>query len=327
MICILSYCNTTRKKKQLSSLLQSLKINLPEQKIIVYSHYKNVEPQYYDQSDYYIYDYSNPKSTKSFCDWIVVNHQKRKFYRWGSDWGFAVFQMIRRSSMFIKAISDEGCLFLNYDVDPTKLDNIDILQKASCLKSDQIGVFSLWGGSIYRFNMACFYLDLPKIENAFFEKINHVRYNAYNSVLIPEDIFKIIIDDFYVGKYSTAGGIPLTFSESSRHLVPGSLLNKFFSTLLPSRNNLANDKRKCLAAWNCTEIIETIAIKINGKEFILQNQIQGENRFRSFFSPLPDINPIDKIEIIAVNQEQILPSEILEGLDEDYWSNNYHEDI
>ena len=101
MITILSYCDTNEKKNQLSNLITSLKIKFPEKKILVYSHYQDLEPKYYKGTDYYIFDITNPISTKSFTDWIYVYHQYKKFHRSGIDCGFAVMQMIKRACLFL----------------------------------------------------------------------------------------------------------------------------------------------------------------------------------------------------------------------------------
>jgi light-regulated signal transduction histidine kinase (bacteriophytochrome) len=85
MITILSYCDTKEKKNQLLNLITGLKIKFPEKKILVYSHYQNLEPIYYKGTDYYIFDITNPISTKSFSDWIYVYHQYKKFYRSGDE--------------------------------------------------------------------------------------------------------------------------------------------------------------------------------------------------------------------------------------------------
>lgn len=327
MVCILSYCNTTRKKKQLSSLVQSVKINHPDQKILVYSHYGNVEPEFYSGADYYIFDHSNPKSPKSFCDWILVHHQGKKFYRWGSDWGFAVLQMTKRASLFMKSIGDEGCFFLNYDADPSALSENRILEESKNLSLDQIGVFSHWGKATAQFNLTCFYLDLPKIQEDFFREITAERYNSFSTSIIPEEIFRIIIDEDFKDRYVISKAVPSTFSESSRHLPPESSLNRFFGTLLPTRNNLADDKRKCLGAWNCTERIESMTVIIEGTMYLLFNEIAGDNGNVSFFSHLPDLVLVESITVLKINSETIEPSYSIEGLDDLYWQSNYHEFI
>ncbi len=327
MICILSYCNTTKKKTQLFDLIQSIKENYPGQKILVYSHFQNIEPEYYSGADYYIFDHTNPKSPKKFCDWLIIPHQGKKFYRWGSDWGFAVLQMMKRASLFIKSISEEGCLFLNYDSDPTKLRENEMLKLSGNLDNNQIGIFAPWGKSQSQFNMTCFYLDLPKIETSFFKEITLDWYNSFSGSIIPEGIFKLLVDKKYPGGYIMSFAIASTFSEVSRQLPIDSPLNKFFGNLLLTRNNGGSDRRKCLAAWNTTKKINQMEVAISAEKFLLQNEVGGENGNLSFFSHLPEEYPVDSISVLAIDGEKINPPHLIEGLDDNYWDSNYHETV
>ena len=325
MIVILSYCDTKDKKERLSSLIDSLKKKYTDQKILVYSHYQKIEPEYYTQSDYYIFDHTNPVSKKGFADWIGPIHQRKIFYRWGEDWGLAVLQMIKRSSLFIKTMSFEGCLFLNYDSDPFGLETFAFLEKSRELKDYQIGIFCPWGGGT-SLSLTCFYLDLPKIDSRFFEKITLEKYMSFPGSLTPEEIFKSLIEEEFSDRYvlSDRGLLPQV-SGASRELPSGSPLTKFFGTLLPSRNNLPDDKRKCLAAWDCTERIDRMEIEIGGGRYSIYNEIEGENGNLSFFSHLPDLPLIESIEVTSINDEKINPHYLIENLDPGYWNRNYHE--
>jgi hypothetical protein len=328
MIVILSYCDTKDKKERLSSLIDSLKKKYTDQKILVYSHYQKIEPEYYTQSDYYIFDHTNPVSKKGFADWIWPIHQGKKFYRWGEeDWGFAVLQMIKRSSLFIKSISPEGCLFLNYDCDPSGLENFTVLEKSKDLEDSQIGVFCLWGGGP-SLSLTCFYLDLPKIDSKFFESITFERYMSFSGYLLPEDVFKSLMEEEFSGRYVTSSqGLPSQVSGASRGLPTESSLTKFFGTLLPSRNNFPDDKRKCLAAWNCTERVDRMGILIEDTQYFIYNEVEGENGNLSFFSHLPDLPQIEAIKITSINDEEIDPPYLIGNLDPGYWNRNYHEQV
>lgn len=92
MITIISYCDTIQKKEQLRSLILSIRQKKPSEEILVYSHYQDLEPHWFSGANYYIFDYTNPKSKKTYCHWTTMPLQSKKFYRWGDDWGFAVFQ-------------------------------------------------------------------------------------------------------------------------------------------------------------------------------------------------------------------------------------------
>jgi len=325
MIVILSYCDTKDKKERLSSLIGSLKKKYEDQKILVYSHYQKIEPEYYTQADYYIFDHTNPISGKGFADWIWVTHQGKKFYRWGGDWGFAVLQMIKRSSLFLKSTTPEGCLFLNYDSDPSGLGNFTLLEKAKDLKDSQIGVFCPWGEGT-SLSLTCFYLDLPKIGIEFFERITIERYMSFPESLIPEEIFKLLVEEVFPDGYEISeGGLMSCVSGMDRGISSESPLAKFFGNILPTRNNLSDDKRKCLAAWDCTERIDRIGIEIEGKGYSIYNEVEGENGNLSFFSHLPNLTQIESIKVNSVNDEVINPPYLIEDLDSDYWDRNYHE--
>jgi hypothetical protein len=327
MIVILSYCDTKDKKERLSSLINALKKKYSDQKILVYSHYQKIEPEYYTQADYYIFDHTNPVSKKGFADWIWVTHQGKKFYRWGEDWGFAVLQMIKRSSLYVKSMSSEGCLFLNYDSDPCGLESFNFLEESKNLKDYQIGIFCPWAGGS-PLSLTCFYLDLPKIETEFFQKITMEKYMSFSGSLIPEDVFRSLMEEEFSGRYVVSNmGIPSQVSSADRELPTESTLTKFFSTLLPSRNNFTDDKRKCLAAWNCTERVDRMGIEIEGTQYSIYNEVEGENGNLSFFSHLPELSQIESIKVTSINNEEIDPPYLIENLDPGYWNRNYHAQV
>jgi hypothetical protein len=327
MICILSYCDTKHKKVQLSNLLVSLKEMYPTQKILVYSHYKNLEPNYYSDADYYIFDYTNPQSSRHIVDWLIVRPHNKKFYRIETDWGLAVLQMIKRSSLFIKSISDEGCLFLNYDIDHNLIKNNDYILKVKNIDKDHVGLFSHWGNSKTSLSLTCFYLDLPKIDTDFFNKITEQRYNSYPTQLISEDIFKRIVDETYENKYSITERIPTTISGASRSLPTDEPLRKFFGTIYPSRNDYPNDVRKCLVAWDCKIFVDKIEVQIDNKNYIIINEMTDESKNTSFFAHLPKEFNSQKFTIISVNNEKLDQPYLFDKLDEIYWKKNYHEQV
>jgi hypothetical protein len=325
MITILSYCDTTDKKERLSFLISELKKRYNDQKILVYSHYRNLEPKYYSLADYYIFDHTNPTVNKILGDWVAIESQKKKFYRWGEDWGFAVLQMIKRSSFFIKSISSEGCLFLNYDSDPYGFESLNFFEMAERLEDSQIGIFCPWGPET-QISLTCFYLDLPKIKNSFFEKITADAYVGFPCTLTPEGIFKLLVDEEFSGRYLMSEGISPQVSSVDRGVPFGCQLHNYFNTILPTRNNLPGDERKCLAAWNCKERINLMGIEIEGNNYTIHNEISGENGDISFFAHLPDVSKVEEIKIVLVNGIEIDPPYLIENLDPGYWSRNYHEE-
>lgn len=327
MVCILSYCDTKEKKTQLSDLIGKLKLMYSNQKILVYSHYQNIEPEYYTKADYYIFDYSNPESTRHIIDWLIVRPHHKKFHRIGSDWGLAVLQMIKRSSLFIKSISNEGCFFLNYDINHNLIQNYDYIKKSKELSSEQIGIFSHWGTSTISFSLTGFYLDLPKISSSFFENITSQKYHGYPIQLIPEDIFKKIVDEQFENRYIMSEKIPTTISGSSRSLPKDHPLREFFSTICPTRNNFPNDLRKCITLWDCKNFIEDIEIQFNNKSYIITNEISGEDKNTAFFAHLPKDFKSNNILLTKINSVEIETPYLMDGLDDIYWKKNYHDEV
>lgn len=327
MITILSYCDTNEKKNQLLNLITGLKSNFPERKILVYSHYQNLEPLYYKGADYYIFDITNPISTKVFSDWIYVYHQCKKFYRTGVDYGFAVIQMIKRSCLFLLSIGVKENLIINYDCSVDEIENISSIQ----IDDDKIGAFSFWGPGNENnpnpaINLTLMYLKISDIGKDFFESLTYEKYMSYDSSIIPESIFGKILNENFKDRWSL-NDIKLnpTISLTDRKQVPSEhQLSNYFSTVLPTRNNFPGNNHKCLAIWTCTEKVNNIVVNINNTQYTLYNEIEGEYSEESFFSHLPGGISIEEITLLSVNSKEIEPYHI-DGLNEIYWKSNYHE--
>lgn len=320
MITILSYCNTVEKKKQLQNLILSIKGKKPNEEILVYSHYQDLEPEWWRGSNYYIYDFTNPKSNKIFFDWVIITAQNKKFYRCGDDWGFAVLQMIKRASLFLLNIGVSKTTIINYDVDPSCVDEINFPD----LQENEIGAFCPWGDDPSRCNLTYMHLDLSKIGKQFFESITWEKYHSFESSKIPESIFYDLITQNFEFNWKKIQSLKLTLSEANRHLEEGHPLSKYCTTILASRNNFQGNHHKCLSIWNCKMKISQIEVEISGTKFKLFNEVQGDNSCKSFFSHLPGGITIDKITILQINDDTITPYE-MDGLNEDYWNKNFHE--
>jgi hypothetical protein len=326
MFTILSYCNTQEKKDQLLRIVTSLKIKFPEREILVYSHYQNLEPEYYKGANYYIFDFSNPIADKLLYDWIYVYHQSKKFYRGGFDYGFAVIQMIKRSCLYLLNLGVKETTVLNYDCSVEDLDNINLMEKSE----DGIGSFSFWGphgGNDLNpaVSLTYMHLKISDIGRDFFESLTHENYMSYDPALTPENIFWRILNERFKGRWSLiTHKISSIISGASRELPVQHYLRNYFSTILPTRNNFGVNKDKCLAIWNCKSKIIQIEIIINGNKYVMHNEIEGDYSEMSFFSHLPKGIEIWEIILLSINLEKIEPY-IIEGLDEDYWRLNYHE--
>jgi hypothetical protein len=326
MFTILSYCNTQEKKDQLLSLVTNLKIKFPDMEILVYSHYQNLEPEYYRGANYYIFDFSNPVVNKFLYDWVYVYHQSKKFYRGGFDYGFAVIQMIKRSCLYLLNLGIKETTILNYDCSIEDLDNINLMER----NEDSIGSFTFWGphggnDSNPDIGLTYMHLKISDIGREFFESLTYEKYMSYGSSLIPENIFGRILNERFKGQWSLiTHKISSIISGSSRELPAGHYLRNYFSTILPTRNNFEENKDKCIAIWNCKFRIEKIDISISGNRYTLKNEIKGDYSDISFFSHLPKLILVEKIELLSINSEEV-DLYTIEGLDEEYWMLNYHE--
>jgi hypothetical protein len=326
MITILSYCDTKEKKNQLLNLITGLKIKFPEKKILVYSHYQNLEPIYYKGTDYYIFDITNPISNKSFSDWIYVYHQYKKFYRSGTDYGFAVMQMIKRSSLFLLSMGVKENLIINYDCSVDDIENISSIQ----VEDNKIGSFSFWGPGNENnpnpaINLTFMYLKISDMGKEFFESITYEKYMSYDTSIIPESIFGRIINESFRDRWVlNEKGMRSTMSIADREIPNDHQLRNYFSTILPTRNNFPGNNHKCLAMWTCVEKINNIVININNTLYTLYNEIEGEYSEKSFFSHLPGGLDIEEITLLSINSKEIEPYSI-GGLNDIYWISNYHE--
>lgn len=318
MIVILSYCDTPVKKKQLSDLINEIKFQHPQEEILVYSHYANLEPEYYKGCNYYIFDYTNPISEKSFADWVHVSHQSKIFYRWGLDYGFAVLQMIKRTCIYLSNIGHNKVSIINYDLSVDEVKKIQFPE----LSDEQVGAFANWGNNPHAINLTYMFLDLSKFDVNIFKSITYEKYKSYSSDLLPEAIFYHIISEFFQTNWKSIGGLKLCLSSASRMLPENHYLTKYFHTILPTRWNLPENKRKCIGMWDCINKIHNVEVSINGINFILKNEVEGENSNSSFFSHLPTDN-CQEITLISINDEKIQPY-VISDLDENYWKRNYH---
>jgi hypothetical protein len=326
MFTILSYCNTKEKKEHLLNLITNLKVKFPEREILVYSHYQNLEPEYYKGANYYIFDFSNPIANKKIYDWVYIHHQSKKFYRGSWDYGFAVIQMIKRSCLYLLNIGVNETTILNHDCSVEELDNINLIEK----NGNKIGSFSFWGpnggnGPEPSISLTFMYLMISDMGRDFFESLTYEKYMSYECTLLPEDIFGRILNEKFKDRWSIIKNkISSIVNGADRKLPSGHYLREYFDTIILTRNNFEENKDKCLAIWDLKRKIELVDVSINGNRYTLRNEIHGEYSNYSFFSLLPEKDPIEKIELLSVNSEEIEPY-IIDGLDENYWEFNYYE--
>ena len=326
MITILSYCDTQQKKDQLLNLITGLKSKFPEKEILVYSHYQNLEPMYYKGANYYIFDFTNPISTRGLSDWIYVYHQSKKFYRGGLDFGFAVIQMIKRSCLFLLSIDIKETTILNYDCSVDDLDNINLIK----VDDGNIGAFSFWGPNNENnpnppINLTFMYLKISDMGKEFFESLTYEKYMSCDSKLIPESIFGTILNESFKDRWSIIkNGIKPTISGADRNLPIDHYLRSYFSTILPTRNNFSGNRHKCLAIWTTKDKINQIVVNINNENYTLYNEIEGVYSNESFFSHLPGGITFEEITLLSINSEKIEPY-TMSGLNDIYWESNRHD--
>ena len=176
-------------------------------------------------------------------------------------------------------------------------------------------------------SLTCFYLDLPNIKTEFFDKFSSEKYHSYPISLIPEDIFKLLVDEDFSGRYSVTERIPTTVSGSSRALPKDNYLTKFFTAIFVSRNDSPNDKRKCLVTWDSKTLVEKIGVEFDGKQYELVNENETNHRDKAFFADLPEEFSSETISIISVNDEKINTPYKIQGLDSFYYMCNYHQSL
>lgn len=314
-ITILSYCDTIEKKLLLKSMITRLKYLYPESAVLVYSHYPKVEPEYYEQADYYIYDHTNPISPRVFYDWIYIPQIGVKFYRGGNDFGFAVIQMIKRSALFLDSIGIESSLYLNYDMDIDVSDTIKLIDISESL-IDHLGIFTKWGDD--QFSLCYFWLDIKRIGRSFFESLDMDKYLSYDTSFIAEKIFHEIMTEG-LGSRCLRLDVPLhgKISGATREVEDGADIKRYFSTMVATRSTY--DKSNHLAIWDSKVEIESLLVDIDG----LQTEIINELENKWFFMCKLPVNEISEISILKVNSNLIEPYTMC--LDQKYWKRNIHE--
>lgn len=320
-IAILSYCDTATKKEMLRSLIARAKQLYPDRAVLVYSHWGGLESEYYDQADYYIFDKSNPiPEAKMINDWVYIPGLGKKFYRTGLDYGLAVIQMIKRSSLFLLNAQIDKCLFLNYDIDLDSADRIPMLEIEDYLTDRQLGMFSTWGTcEEEEFSMCSFWMNIKDMGREFFESITEEKYLSYGTSYIGERIFCSILRERF-GEMLIVLKDPLLakFSQMSRRLPDYSGdLKKLLNTAVATR--CGDTGEKFLAAWDCSERISSISVEIGGTALELPNECASES---CYMAKLPQ--ETKEIKFLAVNSTALQTQYSMEGLSDEYWKRNNH---
>lgn len=326
-ITILSYCDTTFKKELLQSLIKRVKMLYPSHKVLVYSHYPNVEPKYYEQSDYYIYDNSNPQSPREFYHWTFIPQIGKKFYIRNDDFGLAVIQMIKRSSLFLDSIGIENSLFLNYDMNLDEATSIKLIDISEFLITNN-SIFTPWGPN--EFSLCYFWLNIKSIGRDFFNSITKEKYLSYDTSFIAERIFREIMTEGighgclflntslngrgfseFGGKVS---GVSRKINPDNQSIEICDYFETIFGTLDP------DTKEKYITIWGAKVPIESITIEIDNIEYLINNELENKN---FLLSKLPDVN-IEEIKITSVNSIALKSTYTMESLSESYWIRNFH---
>jgi hypothetical protein len=310
-------------------MIERVKVLYPDNLILVYSHYAGVEEEYYESADYYIYDYSNPTSPRNFYDWTYIPQIDRKFISYNDDFGLAVIQMIKRSALFMYSLKIETSLFLNYDMDIDEIDNLKMLEISNYLVN-HLAIFNVWGDHISRqrpvtieqFSLCSFWLNIKEIGRNFFESITREKYLSYNESFISERIFYEIFTEAFGQKCLVIRGeLGGKISGAGRSVDESSCLSKYFDSLVASKSKESG--KKTIAAWsnltknsNITNV-ESIVVEIDGKEFVMINELEDK---RFFFSPLPE-EETTEIKIKKVNND-ILESPHSIYISFNHWNRN-----
>jgi hypothetical protein len=305
-IVILSYCDTEKKKRKMMELTDAVKEAHPEEKIVIYSHYMDIDPSFIEKADYYIFDKENPIIERNFTlfDWITLPNIGKRVYRKISDYGYSVLLMIKRSLAFLKGIGEERALFLNYDVIP---DDIP-------LENIRGNKFCEWGKE--GLSLCHFTIEISSCQ-PIIDIITEERYR--NTDKIPESIWKDMVLDAYGDIEIIEGHVRMSESTTSRDVEAEKRESLGFTSLQP----LMFDGKKSIAIWGCKSRIESIEIKCDdGKIYTLQNEC-GSNH--EFFNST-DID-FSYFEIERINGKATDHRYISENLDSRYWEGNWAADI
>lgn len=319
-ITILSYCDTTFKKEVLQSLIKRAKLLYPNHEVLVYSHYPDVEPKYYEQSDYYIYDNSNPQSPREFYHWTYIPQIGKKFYRRNDDFGLAVIQMMKRSALFLDSLGIESSLFLNYDMNIDEVTSIKMIDISEYLTT-HTGIFTTWGPD--QFSLCYFWLNIKSIGRDFFNSITKEKYLSYDLSFIAERIFREIMEEgigngCLVLNTNLSGKVSGVSRKINSNDEENTEICEYFETILATLDSDTGEKY--ITIWNAKVPIESIVIEIDNIEYVINNDLEYKN---FLFSKLPDVN-IEEIKITNVNSVTLNSPYIMEKLSESYWTRNFH---
>ena len=321
MFLILSYCDTIKKKQILKDLISSLKDKFPGRKIMVYSHYQDIDPDYYRGSDYYLYDHTNPTVDVYGFVWRYVPALNKKITRKGGDRGYAVLSMVKRGCTFLKSIGEEEVTILNYDFSTS-----DVTQEIINLREErnqhEVAIFNKWGepNSV---NLILFHLSLKDINYDFFQSITPEKYRSYNFIPAESIAYNIFKENFD-GRFRIVEKNISPAIDSWNNNLPGShYLTKYFDSIALTTELGKNPDNKYISLYETKERIASIDIVIGGENFNIINQLDDVNSQGAFFSPLPAIE-ITEVCLAAINGNPIDPH-WMENLNYDFWINNYHE--
>jgi hypothetical protein len=320
MFVILSHCNTHTKKEILKNLTDELNKKFPDREILIYSNYQNLEPHYSKASNYCIIDRENPELDIYGYVWRYVPELNKTIIRKGIDRGYAVLNMIKKSSLFLKSIGKKQVTFINYDysVDDVTEDKLNIPLD---MFEDKVAIFNSWArpDSV---NLILFHLDLEKIDYNFFDIVNENKYRSYNAIP-AEDIFYRMFDEKFPEKFSFIDKklIPVVDSWNNS-LIEGHFLTRYFDSIALTTEENSDQSKKYISLYITLERINNILVNIDGKESLIDNKVEGENSNRAFFSELPE-SKIEIVELLEINGKKI-PTHTMENLDDNFWINNYH---
>ena len=321
MFLILSYCDTIKKKQILKDLISSLKSKFPERKIMVYSHYQDINSDYYSGSDYYIYDHTNPTIDVYGFVWRYVPAIGKKITRKGIDRGYAVLSMVKRGCTFLKSIGEDEVTILNYDFSLSDI-TPEIINIHGEKKSNEVAIFNKWG-SPDSVSLILFYLSLKDIDYSFFQSITPEKYRSYGFIPV-ESVTHNIFKENFNGRFSIAErDISPTIDSWNNNLPESHYLTRYFDSIALTTELGKGTDKKYISLYDTREKISSIAVIVGERSFIITNELDETNSHAAFFAQLPYIE-IEEICLTEINGVSIDPH-WMENLNYDFWINNYHE--
>ncbi len=298
IIIILSYCDDENKIQELENLLTSLKsINID---ILLYAKY----PISFDIQKYvkfYIYENDNPIIyDKHVLLWELSNNKKITHVI-NYDWGYAVFDQIKKSISISNSLRYDISYVINYDVNANEV--YRFIQNIKTKLKKNHAVFYPHGQNGLLLTSMVF--KIRKVHKSLNNNINLINYKKYDSSLVAEEIFHDIIKNANI-KYNIIndGTNPSTSIAVTKNLY-GTFNQKNYKTLkYLNRCFLGMNQTiglKVIYVYQTIQKIKSMVINIGDTIIEYNNIVYHGDDFELLISDYE----VKKLEILEINDEKI----------------------